>query len=279
MSSKIDDLLGHYLYSRRRLACFLGFTGSVLIVVGLCASDQQKASPSALSDLFIALGVSAVSMTLYLWFESVYERIQRAELAIIQGLDFDDVLQRLGMCRKGMRVMTTWTPLLCSRSEHDDGMYERLREAVRSYTDANPGRRLSIEIVLIDPRAGSAEERARELGASDFYRMILANYNNALDLIEMTKKAAVAVRVLYYSGLPPFSYCQVDHYINIGFFVGKTDSSHAQRYEFSAQRGAGYHWRALFKELRQRDTTCKIDEPKLVAAMQELAQEQRRDGD
>lgn len=212
---------------------------------------------------------------------------QSAPIVWRQDLDTAELLRRLTTTSRGLRVWTTWAPVLCSSSAlplsptvRVPGCFEELLQALRdrSHSPLNP--QLRIQILLQTPYGRAAERRAAELPVN-FQAMMLENYRNAKTLLaSFAPPSRISIEVHYSPCMPAFSYYQVEDYIDLGFFPPKVDSSSAGRFVLSrpesdplqaAERSSLVE---LFKSaFNDFDDSFSIGHSKISSAFRKLAKQ------
>jgi hypothetical protein len=181
--------------------------------------------------------------------------IERAELrrdSVLERFDHRAFIRQVADARRRIMILEMWTDLL------QGGYQLPFLDAMRAALDQN----VEVRILLLDPDARAAEQRADDLlRRTNVVDNIL---DNLLALREFRNALPVPLRrrieVRVYSALPPVQMYRVDDHIVVSFYPVNITSWNAAQYQTNPRAQLGTFVGTKFDELWEAPSTRTLDQ-------------------
>jgi hypothetical protein len=210
------------------------------------------------NDFWVALALSLgtnlmIVLSTYLVFNPLVEQVRTATTREHNRLDHDAFIDRVAASRSTVCILSTWTFLL------EDPYRQRFLAAVRTALS----RRVSVQILLLDPMSKGAESRGEELHwrRESVSALIIASLRHLEqfrnDAINDRMRQHLQVRI--YSASPSVMYYRWDNKAYISFFAIGRMAENAPKLETFMTTPWADFVRDRFEELWNHPTTATLD--------------------
>ena len=181
--------------------------------------------------------------------------IERAELhrdSVLDRFDHRAFIRQAADARHRIVILEMWTDLL------QDGYQRPFLNSIRAALEQN----VEVRILLLDPDARAAEQRADDLlrrtNVVDNIMDNLLVLNNFRDDLPEQLRRNIDIRV--YSALPPVQMYRVDDRIVVSFYPVNITSWNAAQYQTSPRAQLGTFVATKFDELWEAPSTRTLDQ-------------------
>nr|AGS49298.1 putative transcriptional regulator [uncultured bacterium esnapd2] len=235
---------------RRRYYAIVAAALVVVVVVLLLYSRPLEHYGMNLS---LNLGADLIGTIVVLFLIAPFlTRADRLNEAVLDRFNHRAFIRQAASARHRVMVMELWTDLL--QGGYQDEFLAAVREVL--------SRKVEVRILLLDPDARAAEQRADDLlQQTDVVNNILDNlrvlHEFRRDLPEHFRHY-LDVRI--YSALPPVQMYRVDDHVIVSFFPVNMTSWNAAQYQTSPQAQLGQFVGTKFDELWEARSTRWLDQ-------------------
>lgn len=234
--------------AQTKLVGTIVFVGSLFLCAGIEAIvyAEKRELWVAVGEAGIAIGVSILSLGILNIYEKEFEISRRLAMRGKPKIDFGEFIADIKKCHGRILICTTWTPLLTSQVWETD-IFSEFLTALETVNTA--GKEMEIRLMLVDPTSMGGIYRCKQLPNGRLEEAAIENYDNALKLIKKFQGSNVAIRIRYFSVLPPCSYYQIDDVLNLGFFWYNKEAARSQRFTCRLGSEPGQIWHNVIEEM------------------------------
>nr|WP_042191411.1 hypothetical protein [Kibdelosporangium sp. MJ126-NF4]CEL20067.1 putative transcriptional regulator [Kibdelosporangium sp. MJ126-NF4]CTQ97291.1 putative transcriptional regulator [Kibdelosporangium sp. MJ126-NF4] len=235
---------------RRR---YYAIIAAALIVVTVVLLLFSRSLADYGKNLSLNLGADLIGTIVVLFLIAPFlTKADRLNEAVLDRFNHRGFIRQAAGARHRIKIMELWTDLL--QGGYQDEFLTALREVL--------SRKVEVRILLLDPDARAAEQRADDLlQQTDVVNNILDNLRvlNEFkrDLPEWMRKY-LDVRI--YSALPPVQMYRVDDHVIVSFYPVNMTSWNAAQYQTSPQAQLGQFVGTKFDELWEARGTRWLDQ-------------------
>ncbi|MCE7011026.1 hypothetical protein LWC34_50720 [Kibdelosporangium philippinense] len=235
---------------RRR---YYAFVAAALVVVVVVLLWISRSLTDYGKNLSLNLGADLIGTIVVLFLIAPFlTRADRLNEAVLDRFNHRAFIRQAASARHRIMVMELWTDLL------QGGYQDEFLSAVRDVLD----RKVEVRILLLDPDARAAEQRADDLlQQTDVVDNILDNLRVLNEFKrDLPERMRRYLDVRIYSALPPVQMYRVDDHVIVSFYPVNMTSWNAAQYQTSPQAQLGQFVGTKFDELWEASSTRWLDQ-------------------
>lgn len=244
-----------WAYMQRRryyvvIVLFLVLVVAVLLVVSSSLPDYGK-------NLSLNLAADLIGTIVVLFLIApLIERAEQRRDSVLDRFDHRAFIRNVADARRRIVILEMWTDLL-------QGSYQRpFLDALRAALEQN----VEVRILLLDPDARAAEQRAddllRKTNVVDNILdnlLVLHEFRHALPEPLQSK-----IEIRIYSALPPVQMYRVDDQVIVSFYPANMTSWNAAQYQTNPRAQLGTFVGTKFDELWEAPSTRTLDQFRVI---------------
>jgi hypothetical protein len=238
-----------YMHRRRYYMAVIAFLTVVVAILLMVSSSM----PDYGKNLSLNLAADLIGTIVVLFL--IAPLIERAELrhdSVLERFDHRAFIRQVADARRRVMILEMWTDLL------QGGYRQPFLGAVQAALDQN----VEVRILLLDPDARAAEQRADDLlrrtnVVDNILDNLLALHEFRSALLEPLRRR-IEVRV--YSALPPVQMYRVDDQVVVSFYPVNITSWNAAQYQTNPRAQLGTFVGTKFDELWEAPSTRTLDQ-------------------
>ncbi len=235
---------------RRRYYVLIAAALSVVVVVLLLSATSLSDYGANLS---LNLGADLIGTIVVLFVIAPFMgRAERSNEAVLERFDHRAFIKQVADARQRVMILELWTDLL------QGGYQQQFLNALRAALN----RGVEVRMLLLDPDARAAEQRADDLLRQTD---VVDNINDNLRILHEFRRdlrewmqANLDIRV--YSALPPVQMYRVDDHVIVSFYPVNVTSWNAAQYQTSPQAQLGTFVGTKFDELWEARSTRTLEQ-------------------
>lgn len=237
-----------YIQRRRYYVAIAGVlvlvTGVLLILAGGIEAYGKNLSLNLAADL---IGTIVVLFLI----APLIERGDRGRDSVLDRFDHKAFIRQTSDARQRIMVLELWLDLL--QGAYRNPFTAALRAALE--------RDVELRILLLDPDAPAAEQRADDLGRTNVNTNILENLQRLHEFRRgLPERLRKNIDIRVYSALPPVQMYRVDDHLIVSFFPVNMTSWNAAQYQTKPQAQLGTFVCSKFDELWEAENTRTLDQ-------------------
>lgn len=241
-----------YLRHRRyyvAIAGVLAVVTALLLIAAGGVADYGR-------NLALNLGADLIGTIVVLFLIApMIERGDRGRDAVLDRFDHKAFIRQSRDSRQRIMVLELWLDLL------QGGYRETFTAALRDAVE----REVELRILLLDPDAAAARQRADDLGRTNVVTNILENLQRLDEFRRgLPDRLRRFVDIRVYSALPPVQMYRVDDHIIVSFFPVNMTSWNAAQYQTNPGAQLGTFVCSKFDELWEAENTRTLDQFRAV---------------
>ncbi|HKN55146.1 MAG TPA: hypothetical protein VJX66_21810 [Amycolatopsis sp.] len=237
-----------YLRHRRYYVAIAAVLAVVTALLLLAAGGVQDYG----RNLALNLGADLVGTIVVLFLIApMIERGDRSRDVVLDRFDHKAFIRQSRDARQRIMVLELWLDLL--QGGYRAPFVDALREALE--------REVELRILLLDPDAAAARQRADDLGRTNVVTNIMENLQRLHEFRRgLPDRLRRFVDIRVYSALPPVQMYRVDDRVIVSFFPVNMTSWNAAQYQTNPTAQLGTFVCSKFDELWEAENTRTLDQ-------------------
>ncbi|MEC3981218.1 hypothetical protein [Amycolatopsis sp. H20-H5] len=237
-----------YLARRRAYVAIAGVLAvltALLLVAAAGSADYGR-------NLALNLGADLIGTIVVLFLIApMIERGDRGRDSVLDRFDHKAFIRQAGDARHRIMVLELWLDLL--QGTYRKPFADALRGALK--------RDVELRILLLDPDAAAARQRADDLGRTNVNTNILENLQRLHEFRQsLPERLRGNIDIRVYAALPPVQMYRVDDRLIVSFFPVNMTSWNAAQYQTNPQAQLGTFVCAKFDELWDAENTRTLEQ-------------------
>jgi hypothetical protein len=253
-----------YMQRRRYYLAVMVFLAAVVAILLVLSSSL----PDYGRNLSLNLAADLIGTIVVLFVIAPF--IERAELqrdSVLDRFDHRSFIRQAADARHRIVILEMWTDLL------QDGYQRPFLNSIRAALEQD----VEVRILLLDPDARAAEQRADDLlrrtNVVDNIMDNLLVLNNFRNDLPERLRSNMEIRV--YSALPPVQMYRVDDRIVVSFYPVNITSWNAAQYQTSPRAQLGTFVGTKFDELWEAPSTRTLDQFREIIILVDSGKDQK----
>lgn len=249
LRAKTANFFVRWVHRRR----YYAFVAAVLVVATIVLLLIALGLDKYGENLSLNLGADLIGTIVVLFLIAPFmTKADRLNEAVLDRFNHRAFIRQAAGARHRIMIMELWTDLL------QGGYQEEFLSAVREVLD----RKVEVRILLLDPDARAAEQRADDLlQQTDVVDNILDNLRVLNEFKrDLPERMRRYLDVRIYSALPPVQMYRVDDHVIVSFYPVNMTSWNAAQYQTSPQAQLGQFVGTKFDELWEARSTRWLDQ-------------------
>ncbi len=242
-----------YIWAYMRRRRYYAAIAAVLAAVATILLWVSRSLPQYGENLSLNLGAGLIGTLVVLFLIAPF--IERAELrrdSVLERFDHRAFIRQAADARHRILILELWTDLL-------QGGYQRpFLNSLRAALEQN----VEVRILLLDPDARAAEQRADDLlQQTNVVDNIMDNLRCLREFKrDLPKRLQGNIEIRVYSALPPVQMYRVDDHVVVSFYPVNVTSWNAAQYQTSPHAQLGTFVGTKFDELWEARSTRTLDQ-------------------